>query len=254
MKVTYPIPDQKISQYVQGILVIENYQDSSSFILPLFANGTPTLLFQTQKGQVRNLSNYLTLFGQTVSPEKMFIKDKFTLIAYFLKPISLISLFGITGQELRDNPIDFNLLSKNSGLQEQLLNATTTSQMLTLLNDYILGLILKTNPGDWRIKYATEKILLNSCKNILVTIQNELGLTERSFQRMFERNIGVSPGQFRRISQFNKAFRQLNKRQFQTLSDIAFDNDYSDQSHFIRSFKEYTKLTPTEYLNLSSLS
>ncbi|HEX6428081.1 MAG TPA: AraC family transcriptional regulator, partial [Niastella sp.] len=54
--------------------------------------------------------------------------------------------------------------------------------------------------------------------------------------------------QFRRIWQFNNAFQQLNNRQFNKLTDIAFANGYADQSHYIRAFKEFTGITPKEYL------
>ena len=221
-------------------------------MLPLFANGTPTLVFQTTKGQIKNQSNHLTLFGQTVLPDKLFINGKFALIAYFLKPHSLPALFNIQAHELTNNPIDFNLLSQNSFLQEQLLNAKTISKIISLLNDYIFELITKTKMSLNQVQYATEKILHNSGKDILVQVQKELCITERTFQRMFEKNVGVSPNQFRRINQFNKAFQQLNNRQFQNLSDIAFDNGYADQSHYIKTFKEFTLITPTEYLSNSN--
>jgi len=42
----------------------------------------------------------------------------------------------------------------------------------------------------------------------------------------------------------------VSHRQFQNLSDIAYDNDYADQSHYIRAFKEFTNITPKEYLHL----
>ena len=100
MNVNYKKPTDKLSEYVQDILVIENYHVTVPFCLPLFANGTPTLLFHTVQGQYKNNSGYLTLFGQTILPDKLQIKDNFTLIAYFLKPYSLISLFGISAQEL----------------------------------------------------------------------------------------------------------------------------------------------------------
>jgi AraC-like DNA-binding protein len=251
MKIIHPIIADRISEYVKGILVIENYQDKKPFMLPLFANGTPTLVFQTAKGQIKNQSNYLTLFGQTVLPEQLFINGEFKLIAYFLAPHSLPTLFGIQANELTDKPIDFNLLANNSVLQEQLLNAETISNELSLLDDYIYSLIAKANTNINRIKYATEIILQNLSVNILAQVQKELCITERTFQRMFEINIGISPNQFRRINQFNKAFQQLNSRQFQNLSDIAFDNGYSDQSHYIRTFKEFTNITPKEYLHLS---
>src|SRR4029078_1460501 len=159
MKVIYKKPTDKLSEYVQEILVIENYNVTVPFCLPLFANGTPTLLFHTANGQFKKHSGYLTLFGQTILRDKLQIKDNFTLIAYFLKPYSLVSLFGISPQELTDKPVDFNLVSK--GLQEQLLNSNTTSEMIIVLDKHIFSLIQKNNKDKPLIKYADERIFKN---------------------------------------------------------------------------------------------
>lgn len=252
MTVTYPTPAEKVSEYVQGIFVMENHHVTSPFYLPLFANGMPTLLFYTSRGQIKNNISHLILFGQTILPGELLIKEDFTLVAYYLKSYSLISLFNISAKELTDNPIDFNLLSKNIDLQEQLLNAGTINQMMSLLDNYIFSLISKKKKDERLIKFATEKIFDNSCKGILHEIQNDSCITERSLQRIFENYIGVSPNCFRKINQFSKAFQQLNKRQFRNLSDIAFDNGYADQSHYIRVFREFTNITPKEYLSLSN--
>ena len=56
-----------------SILVIEYNEVKKTFTLPLFANGKPTLLFQTTKGTIKGSSNYLTLFGQTVLPEQLIL-------------------------------------------------------------------------------------------------------------------------------------------------------------------------------------
>jgi AraC-like DNA-binding protein len=248
MKVIHPIIADNVSEYVKGILIIENYDNERPFILPLFANGTPTLVFQTTKGQIGNQTNYLTLFGQTVLPHKLITHGKFTLVAYFLQPHSLPALFNLNANELTDKPVDFNLLSQNSFLQEQLLNSKTIDGVISILNEYIFTLITKAKTEVSRIKYATEKISQRPGKHILAQIQKELCMTERSFQRMFLANVGVSPNQFRRINQFHKAFQLLNNFQFKNLSDIAYTNGYSDQSHFIKTFKEFTLITPKEYL------
>lgn len=255
MKVSYLKPEGQISEYVQEILVLEHHWTMTPFVLPLFANGTPTLLFQTAKGQIKNNSNYLTLFGQTVFPETLTINDNFTLIAYFLKPHSLVSLFDVSAQELTDNPIDLNLLPhcKAAKIQEQLLNAASPAQKIALLDDYLFSLIIKIKTDTDLIKYATNKIVHNPNNKILREVQNELCVTERTFQRMFERNVGVSPNQFRRICQFNNAFQQLNRDRSRSLSEITFLNGYADQSHFIRAFREFTNVTPTEFLNLGAL-
>src|SRR5258705_5337209 len=125
MKVSNIMPGDKISKYVDRILVIEENQITTPFILPLYANGVPTILFKSVRGKLGNdNSNHLTLFGQTVLPESLTLTDDFTLIAYFFKPYTLISLFGVPAQELTDKPIDLNLLSpqKSIVLQERLLN------------------------------------------------------------------------------------------------------------------------------------
>jgi AraC-like DNA-binding protein len=250
MNVTYKKPADKLSEYVQDILVIEKYHVTVPFCLPLFANGTPTLLFHTAQGQFKTNSGYLTLFGQTILPDQLQINHDFTLIAYFLKPYALISLFGISAQELTDKPVDFNLISKSTDLQEQLLNSNTAGEMLLVLDHYIFSLIPGNSKDRSVIKYAAEKIFKNPTRRILSEIQKDICVTERTLQRMFEKDIGVSPNQFRKIHQFNRAFRQLNNRQFQSLSDIAYDNDYADQSHYIRAFKEFTNITPREYLHV----
>jgi AraC-like DNA-binding protein len=253
MKATHPIVADRVSAYVKGILVIEGYQRRTPFVLPLFANGTPTLVFQTAKAQLRNQFNHLTLFGQTVLPDQLLIDGEFTLIAYFLVPNALSSLFGIQANELTDRPVDFNLVSGNSTFQEQLLNAKTLKQRLSLIDDYIASLMMKTTVAVDRVKYATDKISQKPFGNVLSQVQQDLCITERTFQRWFETNVGISPGQFRRISQFNKAFQQLNTGQFKNLTEMAFTNGYSDQSHYIRAFKEFALITPTEYLRARNL-
>ncbi|WP_199140784.1 helix-turn-helix domain-containing protein [Pedobacter sp. ASV12] len=254
MKISQPIPNPKIADYVERILVMEDFRVVNPFVLPLYANGSPTLLFQTAKGQIKNSSNNLTLFGQTVFPENLLIKDDFTLIAYFFKPFALYALFGVSAQELTDNPIDLNLLSpaKTYGFEERLLNAQSVAARMALLDDYVYNLIIKTKVDCELIKYATLSIAGNSAKDALVKVQKELYVTERTFQRLFERNIGLPPNLFRRICQFNAAFQQLNNRNFNKLTDVALGNGYADQSHFIRSFKEFTHITPKAYLNFGS--
>lgn len=84
MTVSHPIIADKVSEYVKGILVIDDYPKEKPFVLPLFANGTPTLVFQTAKARINNQSNHLTLFGQTVLPTQLFLNETFTLIYFTL--------------------------------------------------------------------------------------------------------------------------------------------------------------------------
>ncbi len=255
MKVKKLAANEKIAAYVERILVIENYEIAEPFSLPLFANAVPTLLFKTTKGTIgKNATSHLTLFGQTILPETISFTEDFTFIAYFFKPYSLHSIFRVPALELTDRPIDLNLLEpqKTIELQERLLNAVTTKNMVDLLDDYIFSLISGSKADNNIIKFASTTIAKNPSKDILIRVQKELHITERTFQRVFENHIGIAPNLYRRICQFDSAFQQLNHKNYHKLSDIAFENGYADQSHYIRAFKEFTNITPKEYLNFGS--
>jgi AraC-like DNA-binding protein len=240
-----------LANHVEKILVIEDLRVAGTFSLPLFANGSPALVFKTRKGTLsNNTTSHLMLFGQTIVPQAIHFTEDFTLIAYFFRPYSIESIFRVSAFELTDNPVDYDLLASTKAFQlrEQLLNAESTDMMLALLNNYILKLIsgpIISSPG---IEYAAAVLAHRHSKEALLSVQKELHVTERTFQRMFEKHIGVAPNLYRRIRQFDAAFQQLGNKRFQKLSDIAFENGYADQSHFIRAFKEFTTLTPRQYL------
>lgn len=249
------IPAATIATHVDRILVIESATISSPFILPLYANGVPTLLFKSVKGKLgKENASHLLLFGQTVLPELLTLPAAFTLIAYFFKPYTLMPLFNVAALELTDRPIDLNLLFPHTTaeLQEQLLNADSVKDMIGLLDGFILKLINQQKNECALIKYATTKIAGDHSKKSLAFVQKELHITERTFQRLFERNVGIAPNLYRRICQFNAAFTELSKSRPSKLSGIAYQYGYADQSHYIRAFKEFTAITPAAYLRFGS--
>ncbi|WP_353477498.1 helix-turn-helix domain-containing protein [Arenibacter sp. M-2] len=124
--------------------------------------------------------------------------------------------------------------------------------MILHLDQYIWELVISSKEVTKTVIYLSDKI--SNCYFIesLQNVQKELKITERTVQRIFKHNIGLSPNMFRRICQFNSAFTDLNLGSYNNLSDIAFNHGYSDQSHYIRTFKEFTKITPSEYLNFGT--
>jgi len=244
-------PSACIAGYVSHLMVIECKQVKDDFVLPLFANGNPTLVFQTCTGYKNHESvDHVTLYGQTVTPVNLVIKESFTLIACFFHPYALTTLFHQQASTLTDVAVDADLLppAKTMRLKEQLLNASSLEQRLLLLENFIVRLACTNSKKNERIIYATNQLNKSNGLCLLTDLQHELNITERTFQRLFETEVGISPKMYRRICQFNAAFQQLNNRGFIKLSDIAYDNGFADQSHFVRVFKEFTHLTPKEYL------
>ena len=73
-----------------------------------------------------------------------------------------------------------------------------------------------------------------------------LHVSERHFERRFARAIGVPPHQYIRILRFRAALHLMKAGQFDRLSDVAYDLNYVDQSHFIKDTKALSGYTPKQ--------
>lgn len=251
MNVKSFLPPAAISGYVSSILVIESWKHIEAFNLPLYANGMPTLVFQTSKAARREgVVGNLTLYGQIITPDELQFREAFTLIAYFLHPHTLKTLFAFNAPEFVDNCIDLNELAavRKVDLQEQLLNAASLEARITVLNNFIFSLAERSGMDVRPIAFATAQFRSNPGELALNDLQRQLNTSARSLHRMFEANVGMSPQLFKRVCQFHLAFQQLNNLEFSKLTDIAYEHGFFDQSHFIRVFKQFTGITPKEYL------
>ncbi|RVU01204.1 AraC family transcriptional regulator [Mucilaginibacter limnophilus] len=242
------LPPPALSAYVSSILMIEYSDGIPGFHIPLFANGAPTIIFQSAKAVGQN--SYLQLYGQTVKPAQLSFNGPVTLIAYFLYPHVPKAFLGIDATELTDRSINLHEVKglKESRLQERLLNEQSLPGRLKLMDDLILKLASADRFDAAKLTFATQHLKNNDAPDALLELRRQLNISERSLQRLFETNIGLSPKMFRRVWQFHSAFQQLNHHQFEKLTDIAYEHGFADQSHFIRVFKEFTNLTPKEYL------
>lgn len=74
-------------------------------------------------------------------------------------------------------------------------------------------------------------------------------MSERTLVRRFEQQIGVTPKIYASIFRFNSAIQRIENGQFRSLTSLAHDLGYADQSHFIRWFKHFTGETPLKFLD-----
>jgi len=248
-------PPPELAAYVKDIMVIRQDTPRPDFVLPLYANGASTLVFQSVQGRRSGaLIGHLSIYGQAIAPSNLQLKDAFVLIAYFLCPYVMQAITGISALELTDTVADMAALktAREAGLQERLLEAPSLEAQLELINAFLWKRVAADRIDYSRIAFATGALQQDNSAAALSRLRGQLYSTERSMQRLFEEQIGISPRQYKRICQFQAAFNTLNSGRFARLSDIAYEQGFSDQSHFVRVFKEFTGMTPKAYLFLRS--
>ena len=71
-------------------------------------------------------------------------------------------------------------------------------------------------------------------------------ITTKRLERLFNKYIGISPVQYKKLLKFENTARDLDY-QNNNLTEIAYNNDYYDQPHFTKIFRKYTHFTPSEF-------
>ncbi len=79
-------------------------------------------------------------------------------------------------------------------------------------------------------------------------LAQHVGISRKTMHQHFEKYLGLSPSQYRKITRFRNAVREkMESRQPQTLTELAYAMEFFDQSHMIRDFKSLTGFIPREY-------
>lgn len=251
------LPPENLKPFVRYFWVLESNTDTDAqeTFNPL-PDGSPGIMFQpADKGSfyleegTKKLPGIM-LYGQAIQPAKMVLTGKLNTIGICLQPHALQSVYGINAYELTGKCVDLGLVQhkKEKHLEDKLIGAATIEEQVNLLSSSLINSIQHNgDKQDTITKFAITEIFRTKGEISFEALLKQLQLSERTFERRFKHSIGVSAKLFSRICRFQESLNQLRKNNYQKLSDIAYENGYSDQSHFIRTFKEFTGVSPFDY-------
>jgi AraC-like DNA-binding protein len=72
-----------------------------------------------------------------------------------------------------------------------------------------------------------------------------LGTSIRTLERAFRAEVGISPKKFLRLVRFQNTLGRVRNRTRGSLTELAYDCGYADQSHFIKEFKHFIGRLPS---------
>ena len=245
-----------LEPYINCVMVKECDDPESTYHLPLYADGYPGIMFQLSDNgfylQPRNKRlSELFLYGQTLHPVALEAKGRFKFVVFQLYPFASRYLLGVDPKVLNDDCFDLLQLRHvdMEHYQNALHEAGSLEEKVEIISQLMRALIIHHQvPANDRIQQAISLILNQAGQISMKEVLDQIFLTERTFERNFMAQVGLSPKQFARIVQFQSSLHQLTKSNFDKLVEVGLDSGFADQSHFIRAFKKYTGQTPSYYL------
>jgi len=254
MNVKTIVPDNSVSLFVKNILTIES-NNLDLNILPFYADGYPGIMFQeTDNGlyvlpQNKKMPDFF-LYGQTIHPIELQIEGKYKLIVFQLYPFVIESFFDINPQILNDNCYDL-IQMRNFDIEKEISKLKKTSnftEWTRVITDLLFSIFqTQKETLDYKIQQGILQIVENNGLQTIKQLRELLNISERTFERRFLAQVGITPKQFSKIIQFQSSLNDLQDKDFNKLTDIVYKNGFADQSHFIRVFKAFTGITPSSF-------
>lgn len=185
--------------------------------------------------------------GIITKPKLFRISHRYSHVGVSFMPHALKYIFDVKSEDLIDCFFNMSELVPED-LHRSLNDAVTGQAKIQILSQFFRERIASS---EWKVCGAVEDIISNTHKyrNLNVKlIAEKNGLATRSIQRHFMDQIGITPKKYLQLYKFELSYKRLKIKTCEALSDIGYDLCYSDQSHFIRNFKEYSGILPTNFV------
>jgi len=250
MKFNKIIPTNRLKPYVKHLMVSENATES---IYKVFPSTSLVIGFQ-YRGQLATVNDGkeidLATTGITgISDSFKIFKnsiDTGTILVYFTA-VGLTYFTSKPANELFNQSVSLeNIFDKNkiNNTEEKLAFAKTDTQRIHIVGQFLLSQ-LKDIQSDKLIIEAV-KLIYQSKGTIKIKELNEkLFISQSSFEKRFRKLVGTTPKKFASIVRFNSVLNDLTN--IKSLTEICYENNFFDQAHFIKDFKQYTGDTPETF-------
>lgn len=188
--------------------------------------------------------------GQSQIVRRFIIKNNFGIFGAYLYPFALSQLFSLPATELSNQMLDLKTLmgEKADEINEKIMLVPDNRSRVNILARFLEDKLSKAKKPPPGVFETIRHIIAINGMTSVEDLAKRNFLSTRHFERNFKRFAGFSPKLFSRIIRFQSAASQFGKVE-KSLTSIAYDAGYYDQSHFIQDFKSFSGHTPKEYFS-----
>ncbi|WP_431211728.1 helix-turn-helix domain-containing protein [Puia sp. P3] len=134
-------------------------------------------------------------------------------------------------------------------LHERLREESALGRRVELLEGFLVARLAEKEKRAANITMVgsiIREMQQNPDPNSIRNIANRYKISTRYLSRLFLQYTGVTPKLYDKIHRFQQSLRLITENRY-SLTSIAYDCGYFDQSHFIRDFKHFAGITPSSY-------
>lgn len=250
MKFDKYFPAERLKPYIKYFVVSENEWGNEYKVFP--SSGL-VIGFQ-YKGQLAAIKadteNRLTSAGITGITDgyKVFKSsaDIGTILIYFTE-IGFTHFTSHPANELFNLSLSLdNIFDRKSvaEVEEKLFIANTDKERIKVVEQFLVSQ-LKDIETDKLIVEAVKLIYQSNGTIRIKELNEKLFISQSPFEKRFRKVVGTTAKKIASIVRFNAVLDNLNNSK--SLTEICYENNFFDQAHFIKDFKQFTGDTPENF-------
>ena len=225
----------------------EFYIGGDSELTPSFADAHTSLLFPLgvsygKKGWQPCFTTEQIVMGAMTRATKPPTAERLAMVGVYLRPRGAATLLGLPAREITDRTLAMSDAWKRFTMAPE----QTSLQAVEGLLACRLRAASPPNRAIWIADLASH-VHRRGGRVTVSQMADLTGLSRQHLGRLFLEYLGISPKLFARLTRFRTALRHLGDRERAGgWSGFAEYLGYSDQSHLIADFREFTTFTPQQ--------
>ena len=257
MKYSEVRPGNRLKQYVKCYYIYES-EANVIFDDTVFPSGCIEIIFNlgTGKWQTAVENSFVTtppieLWGQIIKPLAVRSIGKNIMLGVRFFPHAAGCFLNGKIDLFNNRVVDFRDLSGNAVnvLYSKLQETSSWNKRIELVEGFLFQSLVLSERRFRKMTVVND--IMNEIRredffDNIENVASRYGITSRYLQKLFLQYTGLTPKLYSKINRFQNSLRLVTQKDI-SLTSIAYDCGYFDQSHFIREFKSFTGLTPSSY-------
>ncbi|MEO7213668.1 helix-turn-helix transcriptional regulator [Mucilaginibacter sp.] len=256
----YTIPCKpNLSQYLRFFWVLEHdcVTPAQPYTHRSMADGCCELVFH-YKGRFTDIaadgssspSFTSGVGGPSQSFSRFHTQEAFGIFGVYMYPYAIAALCGIPASAITNQQVHLPALLGQAGkdIEEKMMLAADNYERAAILTAFFESQLTRCHKQPPPVFKAIGYIIKSKGTVTVDALAQKHFLSTRQFERNFKEFAGFSPKLYSRIIRFQAAIEKYRDKN-RSLTEIAYDCGYYDQSHFIHDFKEFSGYHPKTYFS-----
>jgi AraC-like DNA-binding protein len=249
-------PQGTLGEYVQTIWSMESENQEENYPRSLIMpDGIVEVIFHYRHPFLYYRDNKSILLAEhaAVSMMRKFIEIEspgnigFVAVRFF--PWGAYHFFDLPVSSFLDDAINAELIWKeNSGkIIAELKSADNLQKRYELVEGFLTSMLEQHKKPETKTDAAVKMIRQQKGNLSIEDVCERTGLNKKQLERTFVKLVGATPKVFSRVCRFLHICHHLDEQKGKSLTQLAYECGYYDQSHFINEFKEFSGFTPKDF-------